>query len=81
MFIRRMVCLLFTVTMVIVSGCSMEKQRLHGNYDVVVYGGTSAGVVAAVQASRMGKSVVLIEPGSHLGGGQYGCRARQLPDG
>jgi hypothetical protein len=37
-------------------------------YDVVIYGGTSSGVAAAVQASRMGKSVVLIEPGKHLGG-------------
>jgi hypothetical protein len=36
--------------------------------DVCVYGGTSAGVIAAVQAAKMGKSVVLIEPGSHLGG-------------
>ena len=39
-----------------------------GAYDVVVYGGTSAGVIAAVQTARMGKSVVLIEPGRHLGG-------------
>jgi hypothetical protein len=38
------------------------------SYDVVVYGGTSGGVMAAVQAERMGKSVVLIEPGAHLGG-------------
>src|SRR5205809_5031990 len=37
-------------------------------FDVVVYGGTSGGVAAAVQAARMGKSVVLIEPGRHLGG-------------
>lgn len=37
-------------------------------YDVVVYGGTSAGVAAAVQAARMGKSVVIVEPGRHLGG-------------
>ena len=36
--------------------------------DVVVYGGTSGGIAAAVQAARMGKSVVLIEPGRHLGG-------------
>ena len=33
-------------------------------YDVVVYGGTSGGVAAAVQAARMGKTVVLIEPGT-----------------
>ena len=38
------------------------------SYEVVVYGGTASGVVAAVQAARMGKSVVLIEPGRHLGG-------------
>lgn len=36
--------------------------------DLVVYGGTSAGVVAAVQATRLGKRVVLVEPGQHLGG-------------
>jgi hypothetical protein len=38
------------------------------SYDILVYGGTSAGVTAAVQAARMGKSVILIEPSSHLGG-------------
>jgi hypothetical protein len=37
-------------------------------FDVVVYGGTSAGVVAAVQARQMGRSVVLLEPRTHLGG-------------
>lgn len=37
-------------------------------YDVVVYGGTSAGVVAAVQAKRMGKSAVIVCPDLHLGG-------------
>jgi hypothetical protein len=36
--------------------------------DVVVYGGTSAGVAAAIQISRMGHSVILIEPGNHIGG-------------
>jgi len=37
-------------------------------HDLVIYGGTSAGVIAAVQADRLGKSVVLIEPTTHLGG-------------
>jgi hypothetical protein len=36
--------------------------------DIVVYGGTSAGIVAAIDAKRAGKSVVLIEPSEHLGG-------------
>lgn len=38
------------------------------SHDIVIYGGTSAGVIAAVQADRMGKSVVLVEPTRHLGG-------------
>ena len=37
-------------------------------YDIVVYGGTSGGVIAAYSASRLGKSVLLVEPGRHLGG-------------
>jgi hypothetical protein len=36
--------------------------------DLVIYGGTSAGVAAAVQVARMGHSVVLIEPSKHIGG-------------
>ncbi len=36
--------------------------------DVCVFGGTSGGVAAAVQVARMGKKVVLAEPGRHLGG-------------
>ena len=37
-------------------------------FDIVIYGGTSAGVAAAIQSSRMDKSVVLIEPTNRLGG-------------
>jgi hypothetical protein len=38
------------------------------SYDVCVYGGTSAGVIAAYTAAKMNKTVVLIEPGKYLGG-------------
>jgi len=38
------------------------------DYDVVVYGGTASGVIAAVQAKKMGKSVILVSPDKHLGG-------------
>jgi hypothetical protein len=38
------------------------------SYDVVIYGGTSAGIAAAVQVKRMGGSVVVIEPGRRIGG-------------
>lgn len=36
--------------------------------DVVVYGGTLAGISAAIQAARMNRSVLLLEPSAHLGG-------------
>ena len=36
--------------------------------DVIVYGGTSAAVTAAVQTVRMGKSVIIVSPDKHLGG-------------
>lgn len=38
------------------------------SYDVVIYGGTSAAVTAAVQAKRAGLSVVVVSPDNHLGG-------------
>jgi len=37
-------------------------------FDVVVYGGTAGGVIAAVSAAREKASVALLEPGRHLGG-------------
>ena len=36
--------------------------------DIVIYGGTSAGITAAVQAKKMGNSVVVVSPDIHLGG-------------
>ena len=37
-------------------------------FQVVVYGGTAGGVIAAVSAAREGLKVALLEPGNHLGG-------------
>jgi hypothetical protein len=36
--------------------------------DLVVYGGTASGVMTAYSAAREGLRVVLLEPGTHLGG-------------
>lgn len=47
----------------VLAASSMAKE-----YDVVVYGGTSAGIAAAVQAKRMGKTVVVVSSDKHLGG-------------
>jgi hypothetical protein len=36
--------------------------------DVIIYGGTSAAVTAAVQVAKSGKSVIIVSPDKHLGG-------------
>ena len=36
--------------------------------DMVVYGPTSSGIIAAVQARKMGRSVIVVGPDQHLGG-------------
>ena len=54
-------CLLLSFVTMVVNGQTKK-------YDIVIYGGTSAGVSAAIQSSRMGKSVVLIEPTNRIGG-------------
>ncbi len=38
------------------------------DYDIVIYGGTCSAVIAAVQAKKMSKSVVIVSPDKHLGG-------------
>lgn len=35
---------------------------------IVVYGATSGGIVAAIQAKKLGKTVIVIEPSRHPGG-------------
>jgi hypothetical protein len=40
----------------------------HIETDICIYGGNAAGVVAAIQAVRMGKNAVVLEPSGHLGG-------------
>lgn len=36
--------------------------------DIIIYGGTSAAISAAVEAKRSGKSVIVVSPDKHLGG-------------
>jgi hypothetical protein len=60
-----MFCRLMTVLLLLVSAAPLRGQDV---YDIVVYGGTSSGVAAAVQAKRMGRSVIVIEPTNRLGG-------------
>jgi len=58
----------FILILILSSTLPAEAQRQNIEYDIVIYGGTSAGIAAAIQSSLMGKSVVIIEPSTRLGG-------------
>lgn len=45
-----------------------EANTLNKTFDLVIYGGTSSAIVAAVQAARSGRSVIVVCPDRHLGG-------------
>ncbi|MEE4116126.1 MAG: FAD-dependent oxidoreductase [Marinilabiliaceae bacterium] len=60
-----LVILPLTLLVALAAGCKNNDKY---SADLIIYGGTPAGISAAIQASRLGKSVVLIEPGNRLGG-------------
>lgn len=60
--------ILFTAALGISSLSLAAPEKSPREFDVVVYGGTASGVMTAVSAARQGASVVLLEPGKHLGG-------------
>ncbi|MEP6626426.1 MAG: FAD-dependent oxidoreductase [Ginsengibacter sp.] len=47
---------------------SAQSTAKSAHYDICVYGGNSAGVIAAYKAKQMGKTAVLIVPEGHVGG-------------
>ncbi|MFK7788535.1 MAG: FAD-dependent oxidoreductase, partial [Phycisphaeraceae bacterium] len=52
-------------------GCEVLPQLAEREplaYDVVIYGSAPGAITAAVQAAKMDKTVVLINPYTHLGG-------------
>ena len=63
--------LIFLIFLIAFSYCTENKANESENAyqaDVIVYGGTSAAVTAAVQVARMGRSVIMVSPDTHLGG-------------
>ncbi|MDR1370435.1 MAG: FAD-dependent oxidoreductase [Dysgonamonadaceae bacterium] len=53
---------------VITTAVSCNSRNSAVSVDICIYGGTSAGVIAAYTAAKSGKKVILIEPGRNLGG-------------
>lgn len=48
--------------------CNRDRGNLDFEADLIIYGGTSAAVTAAVQAHRMGLTPIIVSPDRHLGG-------------
>lgn len=59
---------LLLIYLVVVSFLFNPLRSQVQSYDIVIYGGTSAGAAAAIQASRLKKSGLLIVPENRLGG-------------
>jgi len=49
-------------------GCRMKPQQNLFEADIVIYGGTSAAIIAAVEVTHEGKSVIVVSPDKHSGG-------------
>ena len=54
-------CTIVTASMLV---CPITGDELTA--DIIVYAGTAGGVVAAVAAARMNRSVILLNPTKHL---------------
>ena len=64
--LRQSAVLLSLIAFLVCPATTTAAEPAH--YDVVIYGGTSAAVIAAVEVSQAGKSVVIVCPDKHLGG-------------
>jgi len=62
---KKIIVTIFFTFCIIMNSFGDIKQK---KYDVVIYGGTSSGISAAIQCSRMNKTVLLIEPTNRIGG-------------
>ncbi len=59
---------MFAISISVLLALSCQQVMAQESADVIVYGGTSAGVIAAVQAKKMGKTAIIVCPDKHLGG-------------
>ena len=66
-FKRKSITICFLISLFLFNGCA---RKTPDNYqaDIIIYGGTPAAIVAAVQAKKMGKHVIVVSPDKHLGG-------------
>jgi len=71
LYMKTLFMLMVTAFLMGMPACQPDQEKTVSQtiaVDVVIYGGTSAAVMAAVQVANMGKKVVVVSPDKHLGG-------------
>lgn len=62
-------CMIYLLSLLPSCNTGEESKSVNSySADVIIYGGTSSAVIAAVQVARMGKTVIMVSPDKHLGG-------------
>ena len=63
-------CLLLSTIILILSAAPSfsAQKKPRTSYDIIIAGGGTGGISAAIQAARMGASVLVVEPSSWIGG-------------
>lgn len=60
---------IYMLSLIFFTSCGNKKTNPNEySADIIVYGGTSAAVTAAVEAVQSGKTVLMVSPDTHLGG-------------
>lgn len=62
--IKYFICL--TLILAVFHSCNQPVNTFEA--DVIIYGGTSAAIITAVEVVQSGKSVIVVSPDNHLGG-------------
>ncbi len=60
--------LLVAILLAVPNILNSQNKVAGSSADIIIYGGTSAAIIAAVEAKQSGKSVLVVSPDIHLGG-------------
>ncbi|MBL7965691.1 MAG: FAD-dependent oxidoreductase [Prolixibacteraceae bacterium] len=65
---KKVFFILSAVAILLCNCTNLNKNLNEYQADIVIYGGTSAAITAAVEAGQSGKTVLVVSPDTHLGG-------------
>ena len=68
MNVRKFLLTVFTVIIIFTSSAASRNRQPKSSYDIIIAGGGTGGISAAIQAARMGASVLVVESSTWIGG-------------